>query len=86
VAASRLEAIENGAGAPCAELPELVHALANPLFVIVGVLELLLAEAEPGTKTHERLRLVQESTLEIRNLVRSLGERARAGDAEPAPS
>jgi len=42
------------------------HEINNPLFAILGLLEFLLADAEPGTRTHERLTLIQASGLEIK--------------------
>jgi signal transduction histidine kinase len=51
---------------------EIAHEINNPLFAILGLNELLLKNAEPGTKAHERLLLVEETGLEIKELVRAL--------------
>ena len=55
------------------------HDLANSLFAIFGLVDLLVEDAEPGSKAQERLLLVQQTGLNLRNsLVRLLGF-ARAG-------
>jgi PAS domain S-box-containing protein len=56
------------------------HEINNPLFAILGLVEFLLKEAVPGTKSHERLVLVQQTGLEIKEIVRALLDFAR----EPA--
>jgi signal transduction histidine kinase len=48
------------------------HEVNNPLFGMLGLVELLLVEIEPGTKAHERLSLVQQSGLEIKQITHSL--------------
>jgi signal transduction histidine kinase len=65
LAAGKLAAIGELAG-------EIAHELNNPLFAILGLVELALVQVEPGTKTHERLELVRETGLEIKELVRTL--------------
>lgn len=71
-----------------ATLGELVrdcsHEIANPLFAILALSELLLQEAEPGTKAHERLTLVHDSANGIRAVVDGMHGFAREGAAEPA--
>ena len=59
----------------------IAHEISNSLCGILGLVELLVAEAEPGTKTCARLELIQQSGLEIRESVRSL--RVLARDGEP---
>ncbi len=59
-----------------------VHEINNPLFGILGLVELLLAEIEPGTKEHERLTLVQQSGLEIKRITQTLLGFARAEPEE----
>jgi PAS domain S-box-containing protein len=56
------------------------HEINNPLFAILGLVEFLLKDADPGTKSHERLVLVQQTALEIKEIVRALLDFAR----EPA--
>jgi signal transduction histidine kinase len=51
---------------------EIGHEINNPLFAILGLVELLAKDAEPGTKTHERLLLVEQTGGEIKELVRAL--------------
>ena len=58
------------------------HEINNPLFAILGLVEFLLKEAEPGTKTHHRLELVQQTGLEIKEIVRALLDFAREGSDE----
>ncbi|MEP6910179.1 MAG: ATP-binding protein [Actinomycetota bacterium] len=54
------------------------HEINNPLFGMLGLVELLMREIEPGTKAHERLSLVQQSGLEIKRITHSLLGFARA--------
>jgi signal transduction histidine kinase len=58
------------------------HEINNPLFGILGLTEFLLKEAEPGTKAHERLCLIQQTGLEIKEIVRALLEFARENPDE----
>jgi two-component system NtrC family sensor kinase len=63
-------------------LGELVRGLAhesnNPRFGMLGLVELLLGETEPGTKAHQRLLLVQQSGLEIKCITHAVLAFARA--------
>jgi signal transduction histidine kinase len=71
-----------------ASLGELVrgfaHEINNPLFGMLGLVELLLAETEPGTKAHERLTLVRQSGFEIKRITHTLLDFAR-GEAQSGP-
>ena len=58
-------------------VPGALHELANPLLVLGGTVEFLLDEAEPGTRTRERLELVETTTAEIAAVVKSLQRLAR---------
>jgi two-component system NtrC family sensor kinase len=58
------------------------HEINNPLFAILGLTEFLLKEAEPGTKTHSRLELIQQTGLEIKEIVRALLDFARENAEE----
>ena len=60
-----------------------LHELANPLLALLGTAELALAEAEPGTKLHGRLDVVQRTALELAEIVRALQAYLREQD-EPA--
>jgi PAS domain S-box-containing protein len=53
------------------------HEINNPLFAILGLVEFLLKEAEPGTKQHQRLSLIQQTGLEIKEIVKALLDFAR---------
>ncbi|MGE5691089.1 MAG: sensor histidine kinase [Pseudomonadota bacterium] len=58
------------------------HEINNPLFAILGLVEFLLREVEEGTKAHQRLLLVQETGLEIKELVRAMLAFAREQSGE----
>jgi PAS domain S-box-containing protein len=53
------------------------HEINNPLFAILGLVEFLLKEVEPGSKAQDRLLLVQQTGLEIKDIVRALLDFAR---------
>jgi two-component system sensor histidine kinase HydH len=57
--------------------PGVIHEINNPLFAILGILEFLLADTQSGTKAYERLQLVQQSGLEIKDVIRALTDFAR---------
>jgi two-component system, NtrC family, sensor kinase len=77
VQAARMAAVGELAGG-------VVHEINNPLFAILGLVEFLLRDAEPGTKAHERLTLVHETGLEIKTIARALLDfaRERPGESE----
>jgi two-component system, NtrC family, sensor kinase len=56
---------------------DIAHEINNPLFGILGLVDLLLKDAEPGTKTHGRLELVRETGLELKEVVRQVVQFAR---------
>ncbi|MDQ3823015.1 MAG: ATP-binding protein [Actinomycetota bacterium] len=58
----------------------LAHELNNPLFAILGLVDFLVADAEPGSRAHRRLTVVRETALEMRELLRAVLDFAR----EPA--
>jgi two-component system NtrC family sensor kinase len=60
------------------------HEVNNPLFAILGLVEFLLNDAEPGTKTHRRLELVQSTAHEIKEIIRALLDFARESSDERA--
>ena len=62
-----------------------LHELANPLLALLGDAELGSAEAERGTKLHERLELIQQTGLEIADIVRALQGFIREQDAPSGP-
>jgi signal transduction histidine kinase len=63
------------------------HEINNPLFAILTLVDFLLREVEPGTKAHERLRLVEGSARDIEAVVGRVHRfvRQRAGDGSPFP-
>jgi signal transduction histidine kinase len=56
----------------------LAHEVNNPLFGMLGLVDLLLADLEPGSPEHDRLLLVRQSGLEIKQITRVLLTFARA--------
>jgi two-component system NtrC family sensor kinase len=58
------------------------HELNNPLFAILALTEFLLKDAEPQSKAHERLELIQQTGLEIKEVVRALLDFARESTEE----
>ena len=58
------------------------HEINNPLFAILGLTEFLLKEAEPGSKAEQRLVLIQQTGLEIKEIVRALLDFARENAEE----
>jgi PAS domain S-box-containing protein len=70
--------IQSGKLASIGELAAgVAHEINNPLFAILGLVEFLLMEAEPGTKSHDRLEVIQGTALEIKEIVRALLDFAR---------
>ncbi len=59
-----------------------LHELANPLLALLGNAELALAEgeAEVGTKLHRRLATIEQTALELSEIVRSLQAYLRTQD------
>jgi signal transduction histidine kinase len=53
------------------------HEINNPLFAILGLVEFLLEETEPGSKAESRLTMIQETGLELKAIVRALLDFAR---------
>jgi signal transduction histidine kinase len=70
--------VQSGALAAIGELTAgVVHEINNPLFAILGLTEFLLKESEPGSRAHDRLELIQQTGLEIKEMVRALLDFAR---------
>jgi PAS domain S-box-containing protein len=70
--------IQSGKLAAIGELASgVAHEINNPLFAILGLVEFLLRDAEEGTKAHERLLLIQQTGLEIKEIVKALLDFAR---------
>ena len=53
------------------------HDAGNSLFAIIGLVDLLLGDTEPGSKVAERLELIRHTGLELRNDLRVLFDFAR---------
>src|SRR4051794_2652784 len=64
----------------------IMHELNNPLFVVLGLVELVLRDAEPDSKAHERLALALATGDEVKQLVAAVLDVARdevPGEPEP---
>jgi len=79
------ELVQSGKLAALGELAGgVAHEINNPLFAILALSEFLLKELDEGTKPHERARLIHETALEIKDIVRSLLDFARESSDERA--
>jgi signal transduction histidine kinase len=56
---------------------DVAHDVANPLFGVLGLVEILLEDATPGTADADRLRLLHRTALELRVTLRDLLDFAR---------
>jgi len=75
--------VQSGKLAAIGELAAgVAHEINNPLFAILGLTEFLINEAEPGSKAHPRLELIQQTGLEIKEIVRALLDFARENAEE----
>jgi signal transduction histidine kinase len=75
--------VQSGKLAAIGELAAgVAHEINNPLFAILGLTEFLLKEAEPGSKAVQRLELIQQTGLEIKEIVRALLDFARENAEE----
>jgi PAS domain S-box-containing protein len=75
--------VQSGKLAAIGELAAgVAHEINNPLFAILGLTEFLLKEAEPGSRAHQRLELIQTTGLEIKEIVRALLDFARENAEE----
>jgi signal transduction histidine kinase len=59
---------------------DVAHDVANPLFGILGLVDLLLEDAPAGSEDEARLRLVAQTALEMKATVRALLDFARSDD------
>jgi signal transduction histidine kinase len=60
------------------------HDVANPLFGAIGLVDLLLEDAEPGSQDAARLQLLRETTLEMKSTLQVLQDFIRGADARDA--
>jgi PAS domain S-box-containing protein len=75
--------VQSGKLAAIGELAAgVAHEINNPLFAILGLTEFLLKESEAGSKAHQRLELIQQTGLEIKEIVRALLDFARENAEE----
>jgi signal transduction histidine kinase len=63
---------------------DIAHDVANPLFGVLGLVELLLEDTATGSEDEDRLRLLRQTALEMKATLRVLLDFARAPDGEPA--
>ena len=64
--------------------PGVIHEINNPLFAVLGLLEQVLVDLGPDSPFAHRLRLIEQSAVEIRDVVRALQGFAREPAGEPA--
>ena len=62
----------------------IAHDVANPLYGVLGLVDLLLEDAAAGSNDEARLRLVQQAALEMKSTLRVLLDFARPADGGPA--
>jgi len=62
---------------------DIAHDVANPLLGVLGLAELLLEDAVPGTEEEERLRLLRLTAAELKDTVRTLADFARPVEQRP---
>jgi signal transduction histidine kinase len=63
---------------------DIAHDVANPLFGVLGLVELLLDDATPGSEDEDRLRLLRRTVLDLKGSVGALLDFARPAPAAPA--
>src|SRR4051812_42199622 len=63
---------------------DVAHDVANPLFGVLGLVDLLLEDATPGSEDETRLRLLHQTTGEMKRTLQSLLDFARATPGENA--
>jgi signal transduction histidine kinase len=63
---------------------DVAHDIANPLFAIIGLVELLLLDTQPGSQAEERLLLIRQTGLDLKDSLGDLMELTRAKGPERA--
>jgi signal transduction histidine kinase len=63
---------------------DVAHDVANPLFGVLGLVDLLLEDATPGSEDETRLRLLHQTTGEMKRTLQSLLDFVRATPGESA--
>src|SRR6476659_4474302 len=61
---------------------DVAHDVANPLFGVLGLADLLLEDATPGSEDETRLRLLHQTTGEMKRTLQSLLDFARSTPGE----
>jgi signal transduction histidine kinase len=75
--------VENGRLATIGELAAgVAHEINNPLFAILALTEFLLKEVDAGSPQEKRVRLIRQTGLEIKEIVRGLLDFARENPQE----
>jgi len=63
---------------------DIAHDVANPLFGVLGLVDLLLEDSAAGSEEEDRLRLLRQTALEMKDTLRLLLDFARAGGRQTA--
>jgi signal transduction histidine kinase len=63
---------------------DVAHDIANPLFGVLGLVDLLIEDAAAGSEDEDRLRLLRQTALEMKATLHILLEFARTPDGQPA--
>jgi signal transduction histidine kinase len=63
---------------------DVAHDIANPLFGMLGLVDLLIEDAAAGSENEDRLGLLRQTALEMKATLHILLEFARTPDGEPA--
>jgi signal transduction histidine kinase len=86
LAESREGLIRAGKAAALGDLTHgVAHELNNALLAILGLTEILVGDAEPGSRADRRLTVVRDTALDMRALLRALLEFARDSEDTRAP-
>ena len=65
---------------------DVAHDVANPLFGVLGLVDLLLEDAAPDSEDETRLRLLRQSALEMKRTLQALLDFARAAPGTGGPA
>jgi signal transduction histidine kinase len=80
-----LELVELARSAVLGDLAaDVAHNVADPLFGVPGLVDLLLDGAPPGSDEEKRLQLLRQTALEMKGTLRALLDFARPAGDEPA--
>jgi len=61
---------------------DVAHDVANPLFGVLGLVDLLLEDVPPGSEHEARLRLLRQTALEMKGTLQALLDFARMGNSD----